>query len=118
MRITIEIPKEFEEHWAIDRFQESLERLREDAHCLAWRYERELADMLIEAFRNAEVEEEKTQGDAKPAESETQSLCDTCYFRGKERGDEPCWKCTHGVYLHSKDMYLQDQCKRTPDIKH
>jgi hypothetical protein len=50
MRIEIEIPKEFEEHFKQDRFEESLQRLRTNS--LAGRYEEETLEMLIEAFEN------------------------------------------------------------------
>ena len=50
MKITIEIPKEFESHYIKDAFKDSLERLKADANCLAGNYEIELCDMLIKAF--------------------------------------------------------------------
>lgn len=53
MRIEIEIPTEFEENFAKDRFEESLHRLSADAHMTAGKYEQETAIMLIEAFKNA-----------------------------------------------------------------
>lgn len=53
MKLIIEIPKEFEAHFADDRFKDSLERLKADAGSVAWNYEIELADMLIEAFKDA-----------------------------------------------------------------
>ena len=53
MRVTIDIPKEFEEHWKNDRFEDSLNRLKADAHCLAGNYEKETIDMLIKAFNTA-----------------------------------------------------------------
>lgn len=52
MKIEIDIPKEFESHFRHDRFKDSLSRLYADAGCLAGNYERELCDMLIEAFKN------------------------------------------------------------------
>lgn len=52
MKIVIDIPKEFESHFERDRFDDSLCRLRTDAHCVAEKYEKELCDMLIEAFNN------------------------------------------------------------------
>ena len=55
MRMIIEIPTEFEGHFCRDRFLDSIQRLRADAHCLAGNYEKELADMLAEAFKKAEV---------------------------------------------------------------
>lgn len=61
MKITLEIPKEFEEHFKNDRFKESLHRLSADVHSLAGNYEREVVTMLIDAFRNAEILEEKEQ---------------------------------------------------------
>jgi hypothetical protein len=53
MRIEIEIAKEFEKEFNKDRFEESLSRLLHDSHLLAGKYERETAEMLIEAFKNA-----------------------------------------------------------------
>lgn len=53
MKIIIDIPVEFEEHFNKDGFKESLDRLNADVHCLAGNYEKELTDMLVEAFKNA-----------------------------------------------------------------
>ena len=61
MRIEIEIPKEFEEHFKQDKFKDSFERIMadikhslEDRHCLcAGRYEYETIKMLQEAFENS-----------------------------------------------------------------
>jgi hypothetical protein len=59
MKITIEIPKEFEKHFGEDRFKDSLERLKSDAgECLAGLYEIELCDMLIKVFEKAEKAKE------------------------------------------------------------
>ncbi len=55
VKIEIEIPKEFEEHFMRDRFEDSLRRLMIDAHLLAGNYERETAAMLIKAFRNGKI---------------------------------------------------------------
>lgn len=52
MKIVIDIPKEFETHFEIDRFEDSLCRLIADAHSIAGNYEKEVANMLIDAFRN------------------------------------------------------------------
>lgn len=40
MRIEIEIPKEFEKHFAQDKFEDSLQRLGADIHLIASNYER------------------------------------------------------------------------------
>lgn len=53
MRIEIEIPKEFEEHFKQDKFEDSLERLNTDAHLIAGNYERETVTMLIKAFKES-----------------------------------------------------------------
>lgn len=59
MKVTIEIPKEYEKHFGEDRFKDSLERLRADAgEYLAGLYEIELCDMLIKAFEKAEKAKE------------------------------------------------------------
>ena len=55
MKLVLEIPEEFEAHFDTDSFENSLERLREDAHSLAGNYEKELANMLIEAFKKAKM---------------------------------------------------------------
>ena len=60
MRIEIEIPKEFEEHFNQDQFEDSLLRLREDAHLLAGNYERETAEMLVKAFKDSKPVIDKT----------------------------------------------------------
>ena len=53
MRIEIEIPKEFEEHFKQDKFEDTLHRLSADAHLIAGRYEQETAIMLIKAFADS-----------------------------------------------------------------
>lgn len=53
MRIEIEIPKEFEEHFKQDRFEDTLHRLSADAHLIAGNYEQETAIMLINAFKES-----------------------------------------------------------------
>ena len=53
MKILIDIPKEFEQHFQTDRFEDSLHRLSADAHLIAGNYEQETAIMLIDAFKKA-----------------------------------------------------------------
>lgn len=55
MQIVIDIPKDFEEHFMQDRFEDSLHRLSADAHYIAGNYEQETAIMLIKAFQEAIV---------------------------------------------------------------
>ena len=58
LKVTITIPKTFLEHWNHDKFEDSLLRLKIDANNVAGRYEQELCDMLVDAFKNAEVNNE------------------------------------------------------------
>ena len=63
MRIEIEIPKEFEEHFKQDKFKDSLERIMvdifhslENGNCLcAGRYEYETIEMLEKALENSKT---------------------------------------------------------------
>lgn len=56
MKITIDIPKEYEWHFNEDRFKDSLERIKVDCgECVSGLYEAELLDMLVEAFEKAKV---------------------------------------------------------------
>lgn len=63
MTISLEIPKEFEEHFNMDRFKDSLERVRVDVQCglecseiqMVGLYELELIKMLRDAMTKAEV---------------------------------------------------------------
>ena len=65
MEIKIEIPKEFEEHFNMDRFKDSLERIRVDIECarlsyptMSGLYEIEVIKMLRNAMTKAEVTKE------------------------------------------------------------
>lgn len=53
--VTIRIPNEFVGELMNDRFRSTFERAKADFHALAGNYERETMDMLIEAFKNADV---------------------------------------------------------------
>lgn len=53
MKLVIDIPEEFENHFNEDRFEDSLHRLSADAHLIAGNYEQEIAIMLINSFKNS-----------------------------------------------------------------
>lgn len=62
MKITLDIPKEFEQHFNEDKFKDSLLRLKTDTNyglehdeTISGLYEIELIDMLVEAFERSEV---------------------------------------------------------------
>lgn len=56
MQIVIDIPKEFEEHFKTDKFEDSLARVASDIESfgfnLSGRYEQETITMLRKAFKN------------------------------------------------------------------
>lgn len=61
MKITLDIPKEFEQHFNEDKFKDSLLRLKADTNyglehdeTISGIYEIELLDMLVVAFEKAE----------------------------------------------------------------
>ena len=56
MKITIEIPVEYEAEFEEDKFESTFQRMKADAHCLAGNYEKETISMLIEAFKKANKE--------------------------------------------------------------
>ena len=60
MKVMIDIPKEFEQHFNLDRFKNSLSRIRCDTrYCfgdgVSGEYEIELLDMLVVAFEEARI---------------------------------------------------------------
>ena len=63
MKVTIDIPNEFEEHFIQDKFKDSFERIiadikhsLENGDCLcSGRYEYETIEMLINAFQNSNI---------------------------------------------------------------
>ena len=66
MKIVLDISKDFERHFNDDRFKDSLERIETDIHncinetvqnvwAISGNYELELIDMLVAAFKKAEV---------------------------------------------------------------
>ena len=62
MKLVIDIPKDFEQHFNEDKFKDSLLRLKTDINyglehesTISGNYEIELLDMLITAFGNAQI---------------------------------------------------------------
>lgn len=82
MKIEIDIPQEFEEHFILDKFEDSLHRLSSDAHLIAGNYEQETAIMLIKAFK-----ESKTAYDVDKIVERLENCSDSTTFRyDKETG--------------------------------
>lgn len=61
MKLAINIPREFENHFLNDKFKDSLLRLNIDCRsgCLSGLYEIELLQMLVKAFEESEVLEDE-----------------------------------------------------------
>lgn len=64
MRITIDIPAEFEGHFAFDHFRDSLGRIAYDLRTyegepLSGRYEIETIEMLADALQRARIHEKE-----------------------------------------------------------
>ena len=97
MRIEIEIPKEFENHFNQDKFKDSLERIMadiehslENGDCLcAGRYEYETIEMLQKAFENSkpaysvdkvvgELEKIRAKKTCNKEKCDTKEICRIC----------------------------------------
>ena len=76
MKIEIEIPKEFEEHFKQDKFKDSLERIMADLKnsLCAGNYEYETIEMLEKALENS-----KTIYDVDKVIEELEKLADESY---------------------------------------
>lgn len=64
MRVTIDIPAEFEGHFAFDHFRDSLGRIAYDLRTyegepLSGRYEIETIEMLADALQRAQIHEKE-----------------------------------------------------------
>lgn len=64
MRVTIDIPAEFEGHFAFDHFRDSLGRIAYDLRTyegepLSGRYEIETIEMLVDALQRARIYKEE-----------------------------------------------------------
>lgn len=68
MTVSIKIPKEFEEHYASDKFDDSLARIYFDVNehaVLSGKYEAELVNMLRRAFKESSSDLEQENADLK-----------------------------------------------------
>lgn len=95
MQITIDIPQEFVHHFAEDKFADSLQRLKSDAHLLAGCYEKELIDMLIVSFKNSKVKTGKEEAKSalpKPPHPRWKPKQDENYFMITTDGSIYCWR--------------------------
>ena len=105
MQITINIPKEFENHFNSDKFEDSLQRVRFDIHkaiiakkdILSGNYEIETLDMLTEAFLKG-TPLPKGHGDLKDADVMKNKLC--------THEASNCKNITNGMYYASMTPFI------------
>lgn len=97
MKLVLTIPEEFEYHFENDRFYDSLCRLKADANCMAGRYEKELADMLCDAFMDAQpvVTAKWILVDEKPylRKHYHTKCCSNCFYEKPARKTKYCPNC-------------------------
>ena len=96
MRIEIEIPKEFEEHFNQDKFKDSFGRIMEEIrstlrsrYCsYAGRYEYETIEMLQKAFENSKqaYPVDKVVEELEKLADDSNDYMYESYFNGKEDG--------------------------------
>lgn len=55
MIIKLEIPKEFENDYKMDRFRDFFNRVMADMSCVCGNYEKETAEMFLEQFEKAQI---------------------------------------------------------------
>ena len=78
MKVVIDIPKDFERDYIVDKFKDFFSRVIADIDCkgMCGRYEKEIAEMFLKAFDD----------------SEEKNVCD-CQHNSNSRDDEPCCRC-------------------------
>ena len=78
MKVVIDIPKDFEGDYIVDKFKDFFSRVIADIDCkgMCGRYEKEIAEMFLKAFDD----------------SEEKNVCD-CKHSSNSRDSEPCCRC-------------------------
>ena len=79
MKVVIDIPKDFEGDYIVDKFKDFFSRVIADIDCkgMCGNYEKEIAEMFLKAFDES-IEANKT--------------CN-CQHNGNPRDNEPCCRC-------------------------
>ena len=105
MKITIDIPEEFKYHFNHDRFEDSFRRVLSDIHLCAGLYEKETIQMLVSAFKDAEIENEELLGEWIFNPEDGNWKCSSCNY---DHIDYTRYCPTCGTKMISKPMYLDD----------
>ena len=78
MKVVIDIPKDFERDYIVDKFKDFFSRVIADIDCkgMCGRYEKEIAEMFLKAFDDSE-----------------EKISCNCKHNRNSRDNEPCCRC-------------------------
>ena len=78
MKVVIDIPKDFEGDYIVDKFKDFFSRVIADIDCkgMCGRYEKEIAEMFLKAFDDSKEE-----------------ISCNCQYNSNSRDNEPCCRC-------------------------
>ncbi|MFQ9404401.1 MAG: hypothetical protein ACLR1Z_11600 [Eubacterium sp.] len=78
MKVVIDIPKDFEGDYIVDKFKDFFSRVIADIDCkgMCGRYEKEIAEMFLKAFDDGE-----------------EKVPCNCQHNNNSRENEPCCRC-------------------------
>ena len=78
MKVAIDIPKDFEGDYIVDKFKDFFSRVIADIDCkgMCGRYEKEIAEMFLKAFDDSE-----------------EKISCNCNHNSNSRDNEPCCRC-------------------------
>jgi hypothetical protein len=78
MKVVINIPKDFEGDYIVDKFKDFFSRVIADIDCkgMCGRYEKEIAEMFLKAFDDSE-----------------EKISCNCQNNSNSRDNEPCCRC-------------------------
>lgn len=78
MKVAIDIPKDFERDYIVDKFKDFFSRVIADIDCkgMCGRYEKEIAEMFLKAFDDSE-----------------EKISCNCKHNNNSRDNEPCCRC-------------------------
>ena len=78
MKVVIDIPKDFERDYIVDKFKDFFSRVIADIDCkgMCGRYEKEIAEMFLKAFDDSE-----------------EKISCNCKHNNNSRDNEPCCRC-------------------------
>lgn len=94
MKVVIDIPKDFEGDYIVDKFKDFFSRVIADIDCksMCGRYEKEIAEMFLKAFDDSE-----------------EKVSCNCQHNSNPRDDEPCCRCDSRVTNADRIRNMSDE---------